>query len=254
MLYIPGSGTPQTYGPARVCILGDSGVGKTRLAATFPNPYFLDLENGAGSTGKPRLFVPPSANTSATVLNEIKALAGLAVIDGAVKHPKKGFPISTLVLDSIDGIQETEKYFGVLKGRTKMQMQDWDTLYNVIFPLVLAWSSLPIHVVVVAHVKQEEGEEGKPGVKSFSLQGSFKDKMPRWFDYILHLAAGPDGKRFVITQPMISKGYQYKAKDRHGVLAALAKGGYIELPLTEKGFPTSEISDTISKAHILVSE
>jgi hypothetical protein len=38
--------------PARVCILGEPGSGKTRLAATFPDPVFLDLENGA-ATARP---------------------------------------------------------------------------------------------------------------------------------------------------------------------------------------------------------
>ena len=34
---------------ARVCILGEPGAGKTRLAATFPTPFFLDMEKGAAS-------------------------------------------------------------------------------------------------------------------------------------------------------------------------------------------------------------
>ena len=45
--FVPaGAGTPDR---ARVCILGEPGSGKSRLAATFPDPLFIDLENGAGT-------------------------------------------------------------------------------------------------------------------------------------------------------------------------------------------------------------
>ena len=248
-LFIPQNKNDMPPGPSRTCILGEPGVGKTRLAATFPDPFFLDLENGAGSTNQPRLHIPPSPKATALVLAEINKLATFKPNpNGALLHPA-GFPINTLVIDSIDAIQEFEKYFGVLKGRSKMQIQDWDTLYNVVFPVVLAWSALPIHVVVVAHVRQEEGEDNKPGVKTFALQGSFKDRMPRWFDYILHLVAGPDGKRFVISQPMIAKGYQYKAKDRHNSLASLANNNIIELPANEDGYPSPQIATVIVGAH-----
>ena len=74
--------------------------------------------------------------------------------------------------------------------------------------------------------------------------------MPRWFDYILHLVAGSDGKRFVISQPMTVKGYQYKAKDRHNLLAGMASNSVIELP-AEDGYPSSQITNVIIGAHRL---
>jgi len=49
----------------------------------------------------------------------------------------------------------------------------------------------------------------------FGVQGSLKGQTPRWFDYVLHMGAGPDGKRYVVRQPMISKGYRYQVKDHH---------------------------------------
>lgn len=245
-LYIPEEG--RTEGPARICILGEPGVGKTRLAASFEDSYIIDLENGAASTGRPRYSILPSVNARNQLQSELKKIKTYEKDkDGALLHPK-GFRIGTVVVDSIDAVQEFEKYYGILKGsRPKMKIQDWDTLYNVVFPVVLDWSALPVHVVVVAHVKQEDGESSV-GVKGFSLQGAFKNRMPRWFDYIIHLVAGPEGKRYAITHPMINKGYKYTAKDRHGTLDSLKTSGVINIP-AEDGFPSTDIAKAIINAH-----
>jgi len=245
-LYIPKDG--ETGGPARVCILGEPGVGKTRLAASFPDSFIIDLENGASSTNRPRLNILPSANARNQLQAELKKIKNYdRDKDGALLHPK-GFRIGTVVIDSIDAVQEFEKYYGILMGKSKMKIQDWDTLYNIVFPVVLDWSALPVHVVVVAHVKQEEGEGTGVGVKGFSLQGAFKNRMPRWFDYIIHLTSGPDGQRYAVTHPMITKGYKYTAKDRHGTLDPLKKAGVIEIPAVD-GFPSDAIAQAIVKVH-----
>jgi len=41
------------------------------------------------------------------------------------------------------------------------------------------------------------------------------------------------GTRCVVTQPTISKGYRYQAKDRHNRLGALGKHGVVDLPATK---------------------
>jgi hypothetical protein len=78
----------------------------------------------------------------------------------------------------------------------------------------------------------------------FGVQGALKVQMPRWFDYILHITTGADGKRYVVTQPTISKGYRYLAKDRHGRLTPLGKSGIIDL-LAKDGYPDDLIARTI---------
>ena len=229
--------------------MGEAGAGKTRLAATFPNPLFLDLENGAASARKDgvnRIIIPTDAQASAAVLAIINRLAAIPPQDGIIRYKppeaSEEIPIGTLIIDSLDAIQQSIKMFRILKGRTRMELQDWDTLLNELLPLVLAWNSLPIHVVVVAHTKREESkQEGHPGDMGFGVQGALKAQIPRWFDYILHITTGVDGKRYVVTQPMIAKGYRYVAKDRHNGLAPLAKNGIIDLP-GDNGYPSAEIA------------
>ena len=177
----------------------------------------------------------------------IAKLAQAKFENDRITHQVEGdgtIQIGTLVIDSIDAIQQTVKMFDVLKGRSKIERSDWDTMLNLLTPLVLDWHALPVHVVVVAHTKRTDGESGKPGSMDFGVQGSLRVQMPRWFDCILHLVAGPDGKRFVVTQPTISKGYRYLAKDRHNMLAQLTQKGILDLPGDNDGYP----ADTIARA------
>lgn len=238
---------------ARVCILGEPGAGKTRLAGTFPSPLFLDLENGASTAhpdGVNRVVIPTDRSTMANVRAVIAKLAKSKLEDGHILYQAGEEPtvsVGTLVLDSIDAVQQPVKMFDILRGRTKMERGDWDTMLNLMTPLVLEWHALPIHVVVIAHTKRTDGEQGKPGSMDFGVQGSLRVQMPRWFDYILHIVAGPDGERFVVTQPTISKGYRYLAKDRHGKLADMAAKGILPLPDNGTGYPDSTIAKVVCR-------
>lgn len=241
------AGQPDKTLAARVCIMGDPGVGKTRLAGTFPHPFFIDCENGAGTAtpeGPNRLVIPMGA----TLVNDVKdALKKL----NKQKPDAEGFityrdmKIGTVVLDSADAIQQAAKVFSILRGRTKMERADWGTLLEIMTPVLLEWQSLPINAIIIAHTKRRAGETKRPGELGFSVQGALKDQMPRWFSIIMHIMAGTDGARYVVTQPMIHKNNRIQAKDRHNVLAELVdRNGIIKLPAKD-GYPSQDIANAI---------
>jgi hypothetical protein len=160
----------------------------------------------------------------------------------------KQVQVGTLVIDSIDAIQRAVQSFEILKGRTKMEMQDWGRLLERMQPLMLKWSTLPVHVVVVSHVKRRETTENsqqKVQDATLAVRGALREEMPRWFSTILHIVSGGDGKRYVIAQPMIHKGTRYLAKDRHNHFLGVAEKGVINLPADEEGYPGPEIARTI---------
>jgi hypothetical protein len=239
-------------GLVRVCIMGEPGAGKTRLAATFPAPFFIDLENGANSArpgGVNRINVETDQGAIGSVRSVIQRL-GQSEFDASKRRlmfqpapDVEPLPVGTLVIDSIDAIQQTVKMFRILRGRTKMKLEDWDTLLNEMQPMALEWGALPIHVVVVAHTKRTEKEEGISGM-DFSVQGSLRSHMPRWFDYILHIATEADSKRTLITQPTIYREHRYTAKDRHGHLTAALQGNVVSI-YSEDGWPTNAIARMI---------
>ena len=250
--YVPAnSGKAEAH---RICIMGEPGTGKTRLAATFPDPFFLDIERGAATArpeGVNRLIIPTDRNTLKVVRQVLEAMAKSPVEDGRIIYQTPSgekVKIGTVILDSVDAIQQPVNMYGILHGRSKMERSDWDTLLNLMTPLVLDWHALPVHLVAIAHTKRVDGENGKPGTMDFSVQGALRSQMPRWFSLILHLVAGPDGKRFLVSQPTIAKGYRYVAKDRHNLLKVLGRPkspGIIDVPADEDGYPTSQVAEAI---------
>jgi len=233
----------------------------TRLSATMPDPLFLDLEKGSGSARANRITIEPSANTKSVLSQKLAELNNSKLENGSLmyhidyKGEKKVIPVKTVIIDSIDQFQENEKFYGVLKGKTRMTVQEWGDLFNVVYPIVLQWMALPVHVVVISHIKQTEGDDTKPGYKTFSLQGGFKDTFPKGFDEIIHLVSGTEGKRTALFQPMIVGGYRYEAKDRHHIFSKPTGGkNSMTVSVDDEGYPGNEIANIICEFHKLEGE
>lgn len=231
-----------------VLILGRPGVGKTRLAGSFPEPFILDLENGADTAypGKVRkIDIPTDAKTLATVKATVQSMSQCPFEDGALQTSHG--PVQTIVVDSMDAIQQAVMDFSILKGsKTKMERSDWGTILNMVRPTLLLLRNLPIHAVVTAHTKTRDGEQNKSGVMDLAVQGALRDQMPRWFDVIMHIAEQPNAKRMLVTQGQIWNQYRWLAKDRHNLLRPLADAkGLVQLDVDEDFYPCSAVADAI---------
>jgi len=236
----------------RVLILGRPGVGKTRLAGTFPNPYYLQLEPDGCTSGFPGitddaiLDIPMSAGTLDALDKTLDAFMRADASNGHVEL-KSGYKVQTVILDSIDAIQQTVATFDpMLKGKLKWSYDEWGILLNKVRPINMKLQALPLHVVMVAHTRTFEAEgRGQPGVMTLSVQGALARELPRWFSCILHIVEGPNMKRKVATQPTIYRGYRVEAKDRHDLLINLRdKEGIVDLPATN-GYPSDEIAKAL---------
>jgi len=81
---------PSGQRPIIATLFGEGGMGKTTLAAMFPNPVFIRTEDGTASlAGNDNVSLFPLATSTQDVLDAIEALA-------TQKHDHK-----TLVIDSI---------------------------------------------------------------------------------------------------------------------------------------------------------
>ena len=81
---------PSGQRPIICTLFGEGGMGKTTLAAMFPNPVFIRTEDGTASlAGNDNVSLFPLATSTQDVLDSIEALA-------TQKHDHK-----TLVIDSI---------------------------------------------------------------------------------------------------------------------------------------------------------
>jgi hypothetical protein len=220
--------------------------------ATFPDPLIIDAEMGAGSAvdSERRLIVPLDSDTLAVTRKIINDLLHCEYKDRRIHYKKQGgeeLLIGSVILDTIDGIQQPLKY-KLLAGRDKMQRDDWGRLLDKIMPLIFEMKKLPVFVLIGSHSKVVDPAQEQAGSRGFAAQGALADQMPRWFDHIIHLIATDDSRRLAFVQPTIYQKYRVIAKDRHGVFFQANKPNQFEVP-AKKGFPSDEIAKIVDAAY-----
>lgn len=161
----------------KIMVAGPSGVGKDRFALTAPNPIWANCK--AGLTTLALAGPVPFVN----IESEQDLLNLKAALDGAPEERAErfGFPIETLVISTVDEFQRTLLLEKLTNDRKdEAGPGDWGWLgqrCNAIFDAI---SKLPLHVIMLVHVKQEtDGERFwiKP-----QLQGAFVDQIGQYTD------------------------------------------------------------------------
>ncbi len=138
--------------PQKVVIYGPEGVGKTSLAAAFPNPLFIDTEGGTAHLEVNRIDSPRSWEELVAIVGEVAATPNLCrtlVIDTsdwaeqlAINHICSRFKKG--------GIEE----FGYSKGYVYLA-EEFSRLFAALDRVVAAG----IHVVITAHAKMRKFEQ-----------------------------------------------------------------------------------------------
>lgn len=161
-----------TYGP--------SGVGKTRLAAQFPEPLLLSFDPGTmgGSTSATNFGVKQMKVTNYNeIINLLPTLKQYA-----------GTEFKTLVVDSVT-------YLGKLvmanilqaANREIPRFEEWGLNYTRTARLINNFSELPCHIVFTAIDKMDKDEV--TGKISFgpSLPGQLQKELPQAVDICMRL-------------------------------------------------------------------
>lgn len=193
----------------RVCLYGSEGIGKTTLAAEFPSPIFIDIEDGSNQLPVARM---PRPTSWAMLLDEIKA-----VRDGEIPG------CSTLVIDTADaaeslcidavcaertikGIEDV----GYGKGYTYLA-EKFGKLLDLLGEVV----DTGRNVVVVSHAMcrkfERPDEEGAYDRYELKLSRKVAPMVKEWCDMLLFL----DYKTIVETQST-KDGTVTKAKAKGG--------------------------------------
>ena len=136
----------------KVVIYGSEGIGKSSLAAQFPNPLFIDTEGGTAHMDVRRIEKPQSWEEMLSVVKEVAAAKDVC---------------RTLVLDTADWAEQLivsylcTKYkqnsiesFGYGKGYTYLG-EEFSRLLGAL-DTVLASG---VHVVITAHAKMRKFEQ-----------------------------------------------------------------------------------------------
>lgn len=191
----------------KMLIYGTSGVGKTTLCATAPQPIILSAEAGLLSLRKFQIPVI-----------EIRTVDDLTEAHRWCQQAAEARQFSTVCIDSITEIGEV--VLANAKRQVKDPRQAYGELIEKMMTTIKAFRDLQgKHVYMAA--KAEPVKDEMTGVVRYmaSMPGSkLGPQLPYLFDEVFRLGINktPQGEqyRFLQTQPDL----QYDAKDRSGAL------------------------------------
>lgn len=140
------------FNPKRVrgLLYGESGVGKTVFASTWPQPLFIDAEDGMASV------TLPVDRVRVTSWEEV-----FAVVDYLINAEE--LPYETIVIDSLNEIQHlcmnyiVQAFPQVKRSYQSVpQVADYGKMILDIENMVRVLKSLPMHVLFLAQVQNRE--------------------------------------------------------------------------------------------------
>lgn len=190
----------------KALVYGRSGVGKTTLATTAPQPLILSTEAGLLSLRQYDLPV-----IKMTTVDELKQVRDW------LARSHEGQQYWTIFIDSISEVAEV--VLTTAKAKAKDKRMAYGELLEQTVELLRSYRDLPMkHVVMIA--KQDRVVDDVTKITSYgpAMPGTkLGTAVPYMFDEVLRMGLinheGVD-YRIIQTQPDI----QYDAKDRSGVL------------------------------------
>lgn len=150
---------PKENRPRRCVIYGTHGVGKSTLAASFPDPVFVSTEDGIGDIDAPSF---PLCRTTGEAWQYLVDLAG-------GQHE-----FATVVVDSLDWLQQIMAD-ELCKEKGKESLTDFDygkggglvaSRFGHFLKNFNACRSIGMHVVLIAHCHEVKVEP--PGSESYT--------------------------------------------------------------------------------------
>ena len=211
----------------KVVLYGSEGIGKSTLAAMFPNPLFIDTEGGTAHMDVRRIAKPGTWVELMDILNEISMTPDIC---------------GSLVIDTADWAEQLAishvcaKYkkagledFGYGKGHTYLA-EEFTPFFRALDRIIAAG----IHVVVTAHAKMRKFEQpdemGAYDRWEMKLSKQVAPLFKEWCDMLLFLnyqtyvvttenksTKAQGGKRVIYT----SHHPCWDAKNRHGLSEVL---------------------------------
>ena len=253
----------------KVVLYGSEGIGKSTLAAMFPNPLFIDTEGGTAHMDVRRIAKPGTWVELMDILNEVSMtpdICGSLVIDTAdwaeqlaVSHVCAKYKKA--------GLED----FGYGKGHTYLA-EEFTPFFRALDRIIGAG----IHVVVTAHAKMRKFEQpdemGAYDRWEMKLSKQVAPLFKEWCDMLLFLnyqtyvvttenksTKAQGGKRVIYT----SHHPCWDAKNRHGLpevldldyenIAHIFEKGEAK-PVTPKETPLSQLRKQMAKEEITDEE
>lgn len=204
----------------KMVIYGDSGVGKTTVAALSPKPIIISVEPGLASLNKLKKFMPP-LDIQTYPADSMEDLRNIYTYLKEEKHDRKTVVIDSLSeaqgvsLDEIldDPKRDTDKY-----PRDTPILRDYGRNTQQMRKLVRKFRDLPMNVIFLCLKRYEKDEEtGKMEVIP-DLTPKLANDVYGYVDIVGYMyVADEDGTRQMLVQPH----KKFQAKNRFGKLGRI---------------------------------
>jgi len=202
-----------------VLLMGPPLGGKTVFASQFPQPFFIDLEDGLHSVKAMRRdqgldfdFDVITINEQATDDSDFISLCGktFSTASGWVKVKKlcevlvrKMPQDSTLILDNLSrGYEMLISHVQKTTNRAKLQIQDWGTFVDEVADLVnMLKYRAKCNVILIGHEQYDKDEGTGEILRSFLMPTRAKHRIPSIATELSRIYAvpkGPKNKRTVV--------------------------------------------------------
>lgn len=209
----------RTLNQMKILVQGDSGIGKTCLAATFPGPIlYLDFDNKVDSAAEYLRSKGMNAELENINVHQFSAGLGLSPIEQFTKvineelipQQRAGeMKFKTLVLDSITTFSSATlahivKSNPMIKRNETKQgpqpgLHDYGILRREFQRLITGLLTLPCNIIMLAHIAIEKDEATGQIFRHAMMDGSFARELPIHFKEVWRMYV-KDGKRIVQTQ------------------------------------------------------
>lgn len=219
------TGQAATVQGVKALVYAESGIGKTMLCATAPQPLIISAEAGLLSLTRRNIERVFGANQQGICYDipviQIKTVDDLTAAYNWCASPQAK-DIWSVCIDSISEIGEV--VLNNAKRQVKDPRQAYGELIEKMETTIRAFRDLPGKNVYMA-AKMEPMKDELTGVVRYgaSMPGSkLGAKLPYFFDEVFRLGVNKDPQtqqpfRFLQTQPDL----QFQAKDRSGALAPM---------------------------------
>jgi len=198
--------TNQSVNSVKALIMGESGVGKTKLAGTVPTPLILNAEGGLLSLAGDNLDSV-----------DIKTVDDVMEVYQFVTESEDAKKYETIVLDSVTEIGEV--YLNALKKQHADARQAYGVLATDMTEMIRAFRDIKDkHVYFIAKAALIESDNGISETKAIMPGKTLTNGLPFFFDLVLGLKIGKledkTSYRYLQTNSTMSM----KCKDRSGIL------------------------------------
>jgi hypothetical protein len=169
----------------KALIVGEPGAGKTLISSTWPNVLYASAEGGLMSVAD-RGLPYQEIDSADSLLSLRMALDN----DPATRERILGFPVDTVIIDTIDEVQRILIKEQIAETKKEsMQLQDWGKVGEQMQSLIRGFRNLDMHVVFTCHIKEtSDAESGKLYFKP-GMQGAISDQIAGLVDLAVLIKA-----------------------------------------------------------------